>query len=295
MLALLEAKKVPIPEDGNFDLSTLPDNFIDTLHELNKANHGVYNQFDRLYMQDQALFRLFLQFRKWIIPTFRSRWSGVTEDWKNPQGTNKYRIDIESGTVEYGYYRAFAGFIGQYLKDLKSVANIVNIVQDAKNLDPIAKEGVKRTLRDGASLLAITALFLPLAGADDDEWVNEEHNDIANWIHWEIIYQLERLRADIALYIPFIGFKDEMRIVNQPFAAASTAVQMYELASMMFDIEEREDGTYGWAQYKRDYGRYKKGDLKMWSRVSKLNPFDNPLEDLSPDIQYNNFKSSSNA
>jgi hypothetical protein len=70
---------------------------------------------------------------------------------------------------------------------------------------------------------------------------------------------------------------------------------MYELASMMFDIEEREDGTYGWAQYKRDYGRYKKGDLKMWSRVSKLNPSDNPLEDLSPEIQYNNFKASSNA
>jgi hypothetical protein len=292
MLALLEAKKVPIPEDGNFDLSTLPDNFIDTLHELNKANHGVYNQFDRLYMQDQALFRLFLQFRKWIIPTFRSRWSGFTEDWRNPQGTNKYRIDIESGTVEAGYYRMFFGFIGQYLKDLK---RIPNIIQDAKNLDPIAKEGVKRTLRDGASLLAITALFLPLAGADDDEWVNEEHSDIVNWIHWEIIYQLERLRADIALFIPFIGFKDEMRIVNQPFAAASTAVQMYELASMMFDIEEREDGTYGWAQYKRDYGRYEKGDLKMWSRVSKLDPSDNPLEDLRPDIQYKNFKSSSNA
>jgi hypothetical protein len=292
MLALLEAKKVPIPEDGNFDLSTLPDNFIDTLHELNKANHGVYNQFDRLYMQDQAIFRLFLQFRKWIVPTFRSRFSGSTEDWRNPQGTNKYRIDIESGTVESGYYGMFFRFIFQYGKDLK---RLPNILADAKNLDPIAKEGVKRTLRDGASLLAISALFLPLAGADDDDWVNEEHGDIANWIHWEIIYQLERLRADLSTYVPFLGFKDEMRIVNQPFAAASTAVQMYELFSMMFDIEEREDGTYGWAQYKRDYGRYKKGDLKMWSRASKLNPLDNPLEDLSPEIQYNNFKASSNA
>ena len=290
MLALLEAKKVPIPEDGNFDISTLPDNFIDTLHELNKANHGVYNQFDRLYMQDQAIFRLFLQFRKWIIPTFRSRFSGITEDWRNPQGTNKYRIDIESGTVESGYYGMFFRFIFQYGKDLK---RLPNILADAKNLDPIAKEGVKRTLRDGASLLAISALFLPLAGADDDDWDNEEHGGIANWIHWEIIYQLERLRADLSLYIPFLGFKDEMRIVNQPFAAASTAVQMYELFSMMFDIEEREDGTYGWEQYKRDYGRYEKGDLKMWSRISKLNPFDNPLEDLRPDIQYNNFKASS--
>jgi hypothetical protein len=286
MLALLEKWGVEVPENGMFEVDKLPDNFLGTLHELNKANNGVYSESDRLYHQDESLFRLFLQFRKYIVPTFRTKWSGMTQ-----KGNNKYRMDLEAGSVELGYYRAFGEFVWNNVVKIK---NLPNLIANYKNLNEIEKEGVWRGLVDGVAFASIGLLFLPLAGADDDDWDDNEHSRFENLIHWELIYQLARLRADIGTYIPGFGFSDQSRLVNQPFAAASTATQLAKIVGIVFDFEEDDEGNISiWKQYDRDYGRFKKGDLKILQPISKLNPLDNPYEDLFPHVQYNDFKGAS--
>jgi hypothetical protein len=286
MLALLEKWGVEVPENGMFEVDKLPDNFLGTLHELNKANNGVYSESDRLYHQDESLFRLFLQFRKYIVPTFRTKWSGMTE-----KGNNKYRMDLEAGTIELGYYRAFGEFVWNNVVKIK---NLPNLIANFKNLNEVEKEGVWRGLVDGVAFATIGLLFLPLAGADDDDWDDGEHSQFENLIHWELIYQLARLRADIGTYIPGFGFSDQSRLVNQPFAAASTATQLAKIVGIVFDFEEDDEGNISiWKQYERDYGRFKKGDLKILQPISKLNPLDNPYEDLFPHVQYNDFKGAS--
>jgi hypothetical protein len=99
MLAMLKSQGIAIPEDGIFTEQNTPDlqNFKNLLHAVNKRNHGVYNDFDRLHFQTNAVFRLFLQFRKWVVSTFRARYSGAM--------TGEYRIDIEMGSLEKGWYR----------------------------------------------------------------------------------------------------------------------------------------------------------------------------------------------
>lgn len=286
MLALLEKWGIEIPEDGVFEVDKLPENFLGTLHELNKSNNGVYAESDRLYYQDESLFRLFLQFRKYIIPTFRSKYSGMTE-----KGNNKYRIDVEAGTVELGYYRAFGEFV---YNNIIKIKNLPNLIANYNSLNEIEKEGVWRGLVDAVAFASISLLFLPLAGADDDDWDDDEHGTFENLIHWESIYQLARLRGDIGTYIPGFGFNDQSRLVNQPFAGVSTATQLAKIVGLIFDFEEDNEGNVSiWKQYDRDYGRYEKGDLKILQPISKLNPFDNPYEDLFPHVQYNDFKGAS--
>jgi hypothetical protein len=261
---------------------------MDTLRELNKSNNGVYNDFDRLYMQDNSLFRLFLQFRKYVIPTFRSRYSGMTQ-----RGSNKYRIDYQAGKVEMGYYRAFAGFMWHTVTSTK---NLVSVMERFDSLNPIEKEGVIRTIQDIVAVLSITLLFLPLAGADDDEATQEalESGAFLNWVHWEYIYQLGRLRGDIQSWMMFIGFKDQMRMVNKPFAGASFLEQVYKLASMIVDFEEDDQGNVSvWKQYERKYGRFNKGDLKVYGPILKMEPLFNVYEDFDPEVQFNDFNAAS--
>jgi hypothetical protein len=287
MLALLEKWGVEIPEDGIFEVDKLPENFLGTLHELNKANNGVYSESDRLYYQDESLFRLFLQFRKYIIPMFRTKYSGMTQ-----KGSNKYRIDLESGTVELGYYRAFGEFVWNNVIKIK---NLPNLITNYHELNEVEKEGVWRGLVDATAFATISLLLYSLAGGgDDEEWDDDEHGTFENFIHWESIYQMGRLRGDIGTTVPGFGFNDQSRLVNQPFAAIQPVTQLAKIVGMVFDFEEDDEGNISiWKQYERDYGRFEKGDLKILQPISKLLPYDNPYEDLFPHVQYNDFKSAS--
>jgi hypothetical protein len=207
------------------------------------------------------------------------------------QGNNKYRMDFEAGSVELGYYRAFGEFV---YNNIVKIWNLPKIVANYKNLNEIEREGLWRGVVDAVAFASISLLFLPLAGADDDDWDNDEHSKFENFIHWETIYQLSRLRGDIGTYIPGFGFSDQSRLVNQPFAALSTLTQLAKIMRITFDFEEDDEGNISiWKQYERDYGRYEKGDLKILQPISKLNPLDNPYEDLFPHVQYNDFKAAS--
>lgn len=277
MLALLKAWNVQIPEDGNFDMDKIPDNFVDTLHAINKHNHGVYNNFDRLYAQDNALFRLFLQFRKFIVPTFRARYSGIL--------SGEYRIDFEAGTVEKGYYRLFY----EYIKDsMKEFRGLPGMIAKFNELSDIQKEGVRRTLMDLASFTVFYAIVACLKPGDD-----EEEEAMSNW-EWLIIYEAARLRGDEGNYLPVLGLRDQLRIVNNPFPAYPLINNVLSFLGLLGDFERDEEGNVSiFKRYQRDTGMYEKGDYKVLGKLEKLNPFDNPLKVLYAENMLENFEKAS--
>jgi len=279
MLALLKAWNIQIPEDGNFDMDNLPEYFVDTLHAINKHNHGVYNDFDRLYAQDNALFRLFLQFRKYIIPTFRSRYSGIF--------SGEHRIDYEAGTVERGFYREFGEYIYNSFKNFESVPNMI---ASFKTLDSVQQEGVKRTMVDLVGFfgfMVMSSLFKP----GDDE---EDEDDIVSNIRWHIAYQFARLKGDLGTYIPIFGTKDQLRIINNPFAAVPVISDVFSLFSALGDISPDKNGNWWLAkEYLRNTATRQKGELKIFGTLSKLNPLDNVLETFFPEEMYDKFDKAS--
>ncbi len=274
-LAILENNGIELPEDGILDPSLLPEGLIDKIHEVSKSNQGVYSEFDRLYHQDNAFFRLFLQFRKYIVPSFRARYSGLID--------GSYRMDFEAGTVERGYYRAFYDFTKDNLSNWKELPNIM---ENFNSLDPLEKEGVRRSLVDAISFMTIIVLISQLKGGDDEE---------PNWLESQAIYQLARLRGDIGAYLPGVGFYDQFRIINNPFAAAATIKDLIKLTyQCFFDFEEDDNGDILFMkEYNRDYGLNEAGDLKINNTLRKLNPLSNIMETLEPYQMYKNYESAS--
>jgi hypothetical protein len=278
MLAMLKAWGVEIPADGNFDLDALPTDFINTLHAVNKRNHGVYNNFDRLYAQDNALFRLFMQFRKYIVPTYRARFSGIF--------SGKYRIDQESGTPERGYYREFGEYVYKCMKNLN---NLPAMLASFKSMPAVQKEGVRRTMAELIAFFTFYTLVNLVKGGDDDE-----EDDEMSPVEWYTVYFAARLRGEIGAYLPVFGTKDQLRIINNPFAAAPVIRDMVDLFASITDIDPDKDGNISiFKEYQRETGMYKKGELKILGKVSKLNPLDNVMETFYPEEMYDNFEAAS--
>jgi hypothetical protein len=274
---MLKAWNIEIPEDGLFDMETLPEGFIDTLHAVNKHNHGVYNDFDRLYAQDNALFRLFLQFRKWIIPTYRSRYAGIID--------GEYRIDYESGTIERGWYREFGEYIYNSWRGFKELPKFA---ETYNSLTDVQKEGVKRSMVDLVAFTTFAAMVYMLKPGDE-----EEEEDMSN-LDWTIIYELSRLRGELGAYLPGLGLKDQMRVINNPFAASPVINDFLKLFQQVFEFTPDKDGNVSIFQvYQRDSGMNEKGDYKIAGRFSKLNFLDNIVEMGSAEDIYENFEAAS--
>lgn len=279
MLAMLKSQGITIPEDGIFTEENTPNlqNFKNLLHAINKRNHGVYNDFDRLHFQTNAVFRLFLQFRKWVVSTFRARYSGAM--------TGEYRIDIEMGSVEKGWYRLFY----EYFRDsFKNGMSLVEAIKDINNpnVTAVQREGIRRTAVDFIAFVIGSALIFALKWDDDDEedFVGE----------YFIIYYLMRMVSDIGVYLPFLGFSDKLRMVANPFGASSTIKDIIGLFGTIMDFEVDKDGNVSiFKEYQRDTGKYEKGDLKVWGKMSKLNTASNLLEITDPKQLIENFEAAS--
>jgi hypothetical protein len=276
-LALLDAMKVTIPADGIFTEDLLPPNFLGILHEMNKSNHGVYNSFDRLYLQDQAMFRLFLQFRKWVIPTFRARFSGLID--------GEYRIDVQAGTVERGYYRAFYEYVKERVTSFEKAKNLFS---DYKNLSAVDKEGVIRSMQDINSVLLLTALLWAYGYGDD-----EDEEDF-NKFDWAVVYQMKRLRSEQLSYWPILGLEDQGRMINEPFAAWGFAEKLFDIGKLTVScLNPLSDKSFT-DEYERKSSFADKGDNKFFYKLQRINPIFNLYKATNPEIQLDNFDKISN-
>jgi hypothetical protein len=279
LLALMKARGLWDKFDDNGNPITELDlreeeTFMNVLHELNKSNHGVYNDFDRLYLQPNAIFRLMLQYRKYVVPTYRAKWYGLFGARDQAK-----RIDMEAGTVEQGYYASFRFFLED---NWRNALKLPTLVENYNNLTDYEKEGVRRSLLDVIYIFAGMVLLNALLPDEDDE----DAGFIAQWAALSV----RKSVSEVSAYIPLFGTQDQLRTVSTPFVAAKTVNNFLKVISQTcgYDFEDGEWKMF--EQYDRKYGMYEKGDYKLEAAVNKVAPIHNVVEAYYPGILLDNFE-----
>jgi len=279
MIALMMGRGIWDKFDENGDLigelnAKEEETFMNVLHELNKSNHGVYNDFDKLYLQPNALFRLMLQYRKYVVPTYRAKWYGLFGARDKAK-----RIDMEAGTVEQGYYASFRFFIED---NWRNAVKLPTLVENYNNLSDYEKEGVRRSLMDLIYIFAGMVLLNALLPDEDDE-------DAGFLSQWAAL-SVRKSVSEVSAHIPLFGIQDQLRTVSTPFVAAKSVADLLKLLSQTCGYDFKDGEWKMFEQYDRKYGMYEKGDYKIGAAANKFIPVHNIVEAYYPGVLLDNFE-----
>jgi len=220
--------------------------FMNTLHALNKRMHGVYNEFDKGVLQRHSAGRLLMMYRKHLVPGYKRRYSGLY-------------YDEELGTVVEGMYWTFYKTL---IKDL--IVYKKNIIKDWSTYTPFQKSQIRKVLAELTiilSLLAVMSLMMAMGGDDDDE-------DALNksYAYNFLMYQALRMRSETSSYLPVIGLFDVWRLVKSPSAATSTVDRSLTFLNQIMPWHITEE-------YERRTGPWEKGDNKAYAAFLKVMGF----------------------
>lgn len=232
---------------------------------VNQANHGIYNKEDAGAMQQYALGRLGIQFRKWMMPGWNKRFGSRFFD---KQWNERRNIHDE------GMYVSTLNFLGEYIKGLKDLN--FNYKLHMNNMDEQQQANVRKTFTEFAYLLG-SALFMMLLTAmveDDDELKENTAFNVA-------LYQLDRLTTELQVYNPYGFINEGRKILRSPMASATVFEDLLGLGTSLFwEAMGNEEKMYfqGGARY---------GDRKSTRYLVKMIPFWNQARRLS-DLEDNN-------
>ena len=232
--------------------------FMRQLQGVNRKLNGNYSEFNKTMVQRQWFGNLIMKFRKWMYPTFRSRWGDE-------------RVDYETNTVEIGSYT----FLLRYLKNSALQLFNAEVEFDRKNLKPHEKAALRRATMEIGVYIGIMLLALLMFGGGDDD--QKELNSVEKFV----LLSMVRVHSGLEIYnggipsvitavIPGVPFKfpnpitEPMKILRSPSSSVNTIAQFMKVLNQLGAPEET---------YKQSGPGYKKGESKLWLNVRKLLPF----------------------
>lgn len=270
-------------KDGKLDFSNLNLNeneiaeFKNKVIGVNQDLHGIYNKADAGTIQNRALGRMAMQFRKWMRPGWNRRFgSRFGESYWNER----------RGRKEEGMYVSTANFVFQPISDssfkdengnfvgFKAIGIVLqgykeylsNITLHWESLDETQKANVKRSV---AELLILTGvitsgLLLKNLKSDDDD-----DNNLLNWL----AYQQDRTKLEMLTYVPIYGwFNESKKLLRSPAASLTViedAIRVFaDLAKFPFIDSEEENFKSGMYH----------GQSKLEVHTKKLLPFVNQIQ-----------------
>ncbi|MFN9451140.1 MAG: hypothetical protein ACK58U_15970, partial [Rubrivivax sp.] len=185
---------------------------------LNKRLNGIYNEVDKSAIQQYALGRLAIMFRKFIKPGWNRRWEKLT-----------YNEEGEIWTE--GYYNTTARFVGLLGKDIKSLQ--FNLIKNWNKLSEIEKKNVFRTLTEVGLLIgmAIVANAMTNLAEDDDE----------DYIFNLAAYEANRFITEMTF---FWSVPEALRVLKSPAAAVNQTEKIFRLLNFTQWTDEYERGKY---------------------------------------------------
>lgn len=222
--------------------------FMEKMHGINKRLHGIYNSFDRVHAKRFALTRAMMLFRNFLYPGLKRRYKGLSSDQ-------------EIGGFTEGYYVTWWNNMGKDLLTLKW-----DNIAKWDDLSDTEKANMKRFYTEAAMIVITFAMVAGLtmlaAGTDDD--------DFAGFLIHSSLYFAKRLNSEVFAYINPIDF---MRITRSPSAATSTLETTFDLfyylsVDPMQNLLSGEEDVF--SRYKRETGKFEKGDLKLNAAFQKL-------------------------
>jgi hypothetical protein len=230
------------------------------LHVIQKI-HGIYNTMDAGMIQNKALGRLAIQFRKWMRPGWNKRFgSKFGKEFWNEQRNEKDKgsyvsfwnfftepitdsFKAEMKEEHFNVLRATQRIISDYMRFL------ANVRLHYGTLDDFEKGNVKRAL--GEMMMIIGAILIgnlltKLRGDDDDD-------DL--YVINLAMYIEDRFKTDLQAFVPISPsggwFNESKKLLRSPFAGFSTLedltkLLMYATAYPFQDEEERiyQNGLY---------------------------------------------------
>ena len=207
--------------------------------------HGNYNDRAKVALQQNGFGKMFIAFRRWIIPTFKNRVQG------------KHFSNIEKDWVE-GYYNTGLNFTGKKVKlffhkmlgDLDAAA--MAMAADELILTEAEKANVRRF---AAEICALTAVFVVASLVS--RWHDDEPDEDLKMLAANCNYQLYRLEQDMMFYWnPGSMFN----IMQSPFAATGAIRNCKRLLSQLIDpMEEYTTGAHA-------------GENKLWRYTYQMIP-----------------------
>lgn len=231
--------------------------------KINQDLHGIYNQEDKNAMQQYALGRLAIMYRKHIVPNAMKRWK-----------KEGYDFDLKADTS--GFQRDAAQFWKRYLKELfvgddngkhhgliyaynhigEDRFNISddqwNSMSDTEKTDFLSRKlatkkrmqaNMRRNLANFVDFWTTQSLILLLDNDDDDD----------SWWKQMLLTVLYRQRAEIAfftpssLFTPYNALTDWLRVFKEPIIGmswAETYLGLVRLLNPWAWFTEVESGRY---------------------------------------------------
>ena len=253
-------------EDGisNFNKDLVNTNeyemFRNKIIHVNQKIHGIYNQMDAGTIQNKALGRLAIQFRKHLRPGWNKRFGSKF----GSKFFNESRVDYDKGSY-ISLWELITKPIGEnkdeYLtqEEYDTLNAAKNLVSDFNNyfskvklywntLDAFEKSNVKRALHEMLTLMGYLILLSLLNKIRDDE---DEDNYALNWS----IYQASRMKSELATYIPVWGwFNESMKILQNPTASENALSNFITFLIRLFayPFQDEEDRIYKSGVYAKE-------------------------------------------
>ena len=194
---------------------------------VNQYIHGIYNKEDAGAMQQYALGRLAIQFRKRARPGWTKRW-----------GT-RFGISFwneRRNMLDEGMYVTTAKFSWQLLKDYRNFFTQSKLHWEA--LDETQKANVKRSMFE---LLILTGVIIAVnalkAWEDDEPELGDEK------FFNLLMYQTDRLMTELATYSPMYGwFNEASKMMQSPTASWNMMEDVYKLTynAMLYPFRDED-------------------------------------------------------
>lgn len=233
--------------------------FIRDLHGVNRSLNGNYSDFNKTMLARKWYGTLLLKFRKYLYPSFRSRFASE-------------HTDYERNTVEVGYFNYFfTKYIPEGAKAL--LAKLQGKEHDFNKLDPHQKYAVRKATFELGMYALLTAIGYGLFGGDgEDKKVLSDEEKFA-------LLLLVRMRSDLGMY--HVDLPSEFkRQIKSPTASLNTIVAVTDVLSQLTNPNE---------VYDKKYGNHEKGDSKLNAKMIKLLPVIRQLDmDLDGKLGYYN-------
>lgn len=238
--------------------------FMNTLHALNKRMHGVYNDFDKGVAQRHSVGRLLMMYRKHLVPAYKRRYKSAS-------------FDEELSAPTEGMYRVFWRTL---IKDTKNYK--LNVASRWSTYTPFEKAQIRKVTAELTIIAALAALIMALeamGGGDDDEEKKK-----MPYAYNFMLYEAIRMRSETKTYLPVIGLPDLYRTVKSPSAVMGTMDRFTKFVDQFLLTWDDEK-----LSYKREAGVWDKGDNKSWAYFLKLMGFSG--YNLTPDEAIKSFNS----
>lgn len=207
-----------------------------TLHAMSKRMHGIYNSFDKPEAQRHTLGKLAFMFRKFVVPGYKKRFKALG-------------ADQELGGMTEGTYITFFRTVVRDLKASKGKA-LVNWSE----YTPLERKNLMRFYTEAGTMVALMGMVIALKGLGDDD-----KNLKKKWMYSFMLYQAMRLRSEMMFYT---NPKDTFRILKSPTAASTQVERIGKFISQII--------TNPMEEYKRDAGKFHKGDNKAFAQLQKI-------------------------